>query len=333
MAVKIRLARRGRRKRPFYHIVIADARAPRDGKFIEQIGSYNPMTKPATIEIDRDKAFDWLEKGAQPTDTVRAILRFKGVMYKTHLQRGVKKGALTQEAADKLLSDWIEAKEAKVAERREETRKEIAEFRKMIDGVAKPRAAAPAAAEDAEVFRADTTPEVATEEVVETKVEEVVAAAVEEVKVEEAKVEETKVEEAKVEEAKVEETKVEEAKVEEAKVEETKVEEAKVEEAKVEEAKVEEVKEVKKEAATAKDDLTKIEGIGPKIAEHLNNAGILSFSNLAESSVEALQKVLDEAGPNYTVHNPGTWADQSKMAAEGKWEELKKWQDELDGGK
>ncbi|MEE9439790.1 MAG: 30S ribosomal protein S16 [Saprospiraceae bacterium] len=303
MAVKIRLARRGRRKRPFYHIVIADARAPRDGKFIEQIGSYNPMTKPATIEIDRDKAFDWLEKGAQPTDTVRAILRFKGVMYKTHLQRGVKKGALTQEAADKLLSDWIEAKEAKVAERREETRKEIAEFRKMIDGVAKPRAAAPAAAEDAEVFRADTTPEVATEEVVETKVEEVVAAAVEEVKVEEAKVEETKVEEAKVEEAKVEE------------------------------AKVEEVKEVKKEAATAKDDLTKIEGIGPKIAEHLNNAGILSFSNLAESSVEALQKVLDEAGPNYTVHNPGTWADQSKMAAEGKWEELKKWQDELDGGK
>ncbi len=313
MAVKIRLARRGRRKRPFYHIVIADARAPRDGKFIEQIGSYNPMTKPATIEIDRDKAFDWLEKGAQPTDTVRAILRFKGVMYKTHLQRGVKKGALTQEAADKLLSDWIEAKEAKVAERREETRKEIAEFRKMIDGVAKPRAAAPAAAEDAEVFRADTTPEVATEEVVETKVEEVVAAAVEEVKVEEAKVEETKVEEAKVEEAKVEE--------------------AKVEEAKVEEAKVEEVKEVKKEAATAKDDLTKIEGIGPKIAEHLNNAGILSFSNLAESSVEALQKVLDEAGPNYTVHNPGTWADQSKMAAEGKWEELKKWQDELDGGK
>ena len=99
MAVKMRLQRKGRRKRPFYHIVVADGRSPRDGRFIERLGSYNPMTKPATIEIDREKAFDWLQKGAQPTDTVRAILRFKGVYYRRHLMRGVAKGALTEEQA------------------------------------------------------------------------------------------------------------------------------------------------------------------------------------------------------------------------------------------
>lgn len=137
MPVKIRLSRKGRRKKPYYHIVVADVRAPRDGKFIEQIGSYNPMTKPATIEIDRQKAFDWLMNGAQPTDTVRAILRFKGVMYKKHLQRGVAKGAMTQEAADTKLQEWIDAKEAKVAARREETAKERAAFLKMVSGEAK----------------------------------------------------------------------------------------------------------------------------------------------------------------------------------------------------
>ena len=94
MSVKIRLQRRGRKKAPFYHIVIADARAPRDGKFIQKIGTYNPMTVPATINLDREEAFDWLMKGAQPTDTARAILRYKGVMYRKHLQRGVSKGAL-----------------------------------------------------------------------------------------------------------------------------------------------------------------------------------------------------------------------------------------------
>jgi len=156
MAVKIRLARRGRKKRPYYHIIIADGRAPRDGKFIEQIGSYNPMTKPATIEIDRDKAFDWLEKGAQPTDTVRAILRFKGVMYRKHLQRGVSKGAMTQEVADAKLAEWIEAKEAKVAARVEETKKEMEEFRKLVSGEAKAKVAAPAAEADAAAFREDT---------------------------------------------------------------------------------------------------------------------------------------------------------------------------------
>lgn len=155
MAVKIRLARRGRKQRPYYHIVIADARSPRDGKFIEQIGSYNPMTKPATIEIDREKAFDWLQKGAQPTDTARAILRFKGVMYRMHLQRGVAKGALTQESADAKVAEWIAAKDAKVAARFEVTKKEVEELRKLIDGTAKPKAAAPAEESDAAAFRED----------------------------------------------------------------------------------------------------------------------------------------------------------------------------------
>ena len=155
MAVKIRLARRGRKQRPYYHIIIADARAPRDGKFIEQIGSYNPMTKPATIEIDRDKAYDWLTKGAQPTDTVRAILRFKGVLYKKHLQRGVSKGAMTQEVADAKLAEWIEAKEAKVAARVEETKKEMEAFRKLVSGEAKAKPAEPAEEADASAFRED----------------------------------------------------------------------------------------------------------------------------------------------------------------------------------
>jgi small subunit ribosomal protein S16 len=136
MAVKIRLARRGRKQRPFYHIVVADARAPRDGRFIENIGSYNPMTVPASIELDREKAFEWLEKGAQPTETVRSILRFKGVLYKKHLQRGVKKGAMTQEVADKLLAEWIEAKDSKIQSRREKIAEERVALNKKLTGFA-----------------------------------------------------------------------------------------------------------------------------------------------------------------------------------------------------
>ena len=136
--VKIRLQRRGRRKKPFYHIVIADARSPRDGRFIEKVGTYNPMTKPATIDLDRDLAFEWLLKGAQPTDTVRAILRNRGVMYRKHLHRGVLKGALTQEKADQLYEEYVSKKDAAYAERVAETRKEEAEARKAIAGVAPP---------------------------------------------------------------------------------------------------------------------------------------------------------------------------------------------------
>lgn len=133
----MRLSRKGRSKAPFYHIVIADARSPRDGKFIEKIGTYNPMTKPATIDIDRDAAYNWLVKGAQPTDTVKAILRFKGVYYKKHLMRGLKKGALTQEQVDTLLADWIGAKESKIQLRVEKTKAELDAFRKAVSGEAK----------------------------------------------------------------------------------------------------------------------------------------------------------------------------------------------------
>ncbi len=126
----------GRRKRPYYHIVVADSRAPRDGRFIERIGSYNPMTKPATIELDRDRAFDWLMKGAQPTDTARAILRFKGVLYRKHLQRGVKKGALTQEEADKKYKEWVEAKEARIAQRFAQAAEERRRWHAQVSGTA-----------------------------------------------------------------------------------------------------------------------------------------------------------------------------------------------------
>ncbi len=164
MPVKIRLARRGRKKAPFYHIVAADARSPRDGKFIEKLGSYNPMTKPATIDLDVDKTFSWLEKGAQPTDTARAILKFKGVMYKKHLSRGVKKGALTQDQADAKLKEFIDAKDAKVAARFEQTKQEKEAFLKMVSGSAKPKAKiVEADASAGEAFREDGANEEAAE--------------------------------------------------------------------------------------------------------------------------------------------------------------------------
>jgi small subunit ribosomal protein S16 len=115
MSVKIRLQRHGRKQAPYYHIVVADSRAPRDGKFIENIGYYKPQTVPATIELDVDKAVSWLQKGAQPTDTCRAILSYKGAMMKKHLLGGVAKGVLTQEQADAKYAKWLEEKDAKVA--------------------------------------------------------------------------------------------------------------------------------------------------------------------------------------------------------------------------
>lgn len=137
MPVKLRLQRKGRKKSPFYHIVVADARAPRDGRFIEKIGTYNPMTNPATIELDRKRAYDWLLNGAQPTETVRAILRFKGVLYLKHLQQGVAKGSLTQEQADEKFNAWLEKKEARVAARFEQTRKEKEAFHARMAGLGK----------------------------------------------------------------------------------------------------------------------------------------------------------------------------------------------------
>jgi small subunit ribosomal protein S16 len=119
MAVKLRLQRHGRKKRAFYHIVAVDSRAPRDSKTIEKLGSYNPNTNPATIELNLDSAVKWLERGAQPTDTTRAILSYKGANYKVHLNKGVKKGALTQEQADEKFSAWLQEKIGKIDGKKE----------------------------------------------------------------------------------------------------------------------------------------------------------------------------------------------------------------------
>jgi small subunit ribosomal protein S16 len=114
MAVKIRLARKGRKKLAFYHIVVADSRSPRDGRYIEKIGSYNPVTNPATIELDFDRALGWLQNGALPTDTCRAILSYKGVLMKKHLLEGVTKGAFDEAEATRRFDEWIKQNEAKI---------------------------------------------------------------------------------------------------------------------------------------------------------------------------------------------------------------------------
>jgi len=114
MPVKIRLARRGRKFAKIYSIVVADGRAPRDGKFIEVLGQYDPSTNPATIKLDFERSLEWLQKGAQPTDTCRAILSYKGVLYKKHLIEGVKKGAFDEEEAEKRFQRWLSEKESKI---------------------------------------------------------------------------------------------------------------------------------------------------------------------------------------------------------------------------
>lgn len=114
MPAKIRLQRHGKKSYPFYHIVIADGRAPRNGKFIEKIGTYNPNTNPATIDLNFDQALTWLNNGAQPTDTCRAILSYKGVMYKKHLLGGLAKGALTEDQVNDKFAKWLEEKDSKI---------------------------------------------------------------------------------------------------------------------------------------------------------------------------------------------------------------------------
>ena len=117
--VKIRLARRGRKKLALYDVVVADARSPRDGRFIEKIGTYNPLTVPASIELNDDKAFKWLMNGAQPSDTVKAVLSHRGIMLRKHLQIGVIKGALSQDQADAKLQEWLKAKTSKIESSRD----------------------------------------------------------------------------------------------------------------------------------------------------------------------------------------------------------------------
>ncbi|MDT3404117.1 30S ribosomal protein S16 [Mucilaginibacter terrae] len=130
MATKIRLQRHGKKGKPFYYIVVADARAPRDGRFIERIGSYNPNTNPATIDINFDKTFEWVSNGAQPTDTCRAILSYKGILYKKHLAGGVKKGALTQEQADAKFTAWLDQKDGKITGKKDNLSTAKADARK-----------------------------------------------------------------------------------------------------------------------------------------------------------------------------------------------------------
>jgi len=131
MPAKIRLARHGKKHHAYYHIVVADSRAPRDGKFIEIIGNYNPNSNPATINLDTEKALSWLNNGAQPTDTCRAILSYKGVLYKNHLSRGVAKGLFTEEAANEKFLSWSEGKASKIEEKKsrlsQESSKTLAE--------------------------------------------------------------------------------------------------------------------------------------------------------------------------------------------------------------
>lgn len=118
MATKIRLQRHGKKGYAFFHLVVADSRAKRDGKFIEKLGIYNPNTNPATIDINFDKTLEWVGVGAEMSDTARAILSYKGVLYKNHLDKGVKKGAFTAEEADKRFEAWMKEKEAKVEAKR-----------------------------------------------------------------------------------------------------------------------------------------------------------------------------------------------------------------------
>ncbi len=186
MATKIRLQRFGKKGKPFYHVVVADARAPRDGKFIERLGSYNPNTNPATIDINFEKALDWVNKGAQPTDTCRAILSYKGVMYKKHLEGGVKKGALTAEQAEAKFAEWLQSKEGKIEGKKDSLTKSkdevkkaalAAEAKKKEDiaaAIAAKNTPAPEVVEEEEVSEETPELEAVAEEVAEAPVAEVV---------------------------------------------------------------------------------------------------------------------------------------------------------------
>ena len=166
MATKIRLARHGKKGKPFYHIVTADSRAKRDGRYIERIGSYNPNTNPATIDIDFDRAMYWVGVGAQPTDTVRAMLSYKGVLYKNHLLNGVKKGALTNEQAEEKFAKWLSEKEAKIESKISSLAKEEDSAVKAKLASEKEKSEARAAAL-AEVAAEETAAEEAVEETTE----------------------------------------------------------------------------------------------------------------------------------------------------------------------
>ncbi|QBZ97425.1 30S ribosomal protein S16 [Flavobacterium sangjuense] len=207
MSVKIRLQRHGKKQKPFYWIVAADARSKRDGKYLEKLGTYNPNTNPATIDLNLDQAVQWLHNGAQPTDTARAILSYKGALMKHHLDGGVRKGALTQEQADAKLATWLEEKAGKVNTKKEGLSKAQAAAKAKAlkaEKEANDKRAA-AAVEAAKVVEEEVAEETAVEAVADEAPEAVAEVAVEETATEVA-TEEVVAEEAPAAEVAVEET-------------------------------------------------------------------------------------------------------------------------------
>lgn len=174
MPVKLRLQRHGRKQRPYYFIVAADSKSPRDGRFIERLGSYDPTTVPAKIVLDGDKALTWLSNGAEPTDTVRAILSYKGVLYKKHLMRGLSKGALTQEQVEQLHAEYLQSHEGKVTGAVENVAKAKEDARKKRDAEEAAKRAKIAAA--AAAIQAEANEDEANEAADDTAAEDEVAA-------------------------------------------------------------------------------------------------------------------------------------------------------------
>ncbi|HHU01039.1 30S ribosomal protein S16 [Xiashengella succiniciproducens] len=173
MSVKIRLTRRGRKGYAFYHIVVADSRAPRDGRYIERIGSYNPNTNPATIEVDIDKALKWINNGAQPTDTARSLLSAKGVLMKKHLLEGVKKGAFDEAEAERRFQLWLDEKAAKAQAKKEQldSKKSQAEKEKLAQEAKVNAARAEKIAKKKAEQAAEVAEEAASEEATEAPAE------------------------------------------------------------------------------------------------------------------------------------------------------------------
>ena len=286
MPVKLRLKRQGRRKAPHYAIVAADARAPRDGRFIEKIGTYDPVKEPAHLYVDEDAAVRWLGNGAQPTRTVRHLLRHAGVTVKYAL---IKQGK-SEEEIERIYGRWLEEK------RKRKKKKMIMVDRegKLLEEMPEKATPAPTAKKKEEDAKEAIAPEAVQGDVAEA-----------------GEVVEGKTE-APDAPAPQEETPQAEEKLEAA---------APIVEAETEPPAIE------------ADDLSKVEGIGPKINEVLQAAGITTFAQLAEKKPEDIKAILEGAEGNFAAHDPATWPEQAQFAAEGKWDELKKWQDELDGGR
>ena len=291
MPVRIRLQRHGKKGKPFYWIVAADGRAKRDGRYLEKIGTYNPNTNPARVELDLDQAVKWLENGAQPSDTARTLLSYRGAMIKHHLNGGVKKGAFSQQEADKRFAAWLEEKQAKIQAKIDGLDKnksiDLAQRLEAEKAINQKRIADLTAVPEADIAEEGDTAKAAAETANEALQEEAVADEAhtqEEPAVEESKAEEAPAEAAKTEgtpaadeahtqeEPAVEESKAEEAPAEAAKTQETPaadkvhsqetpaVEEPKAEEAPAEAAKTQETpaaEETKSEDAPAEEEETK----------------------------------------------------------------------------